>query len=194
MEQEFGVRLPGQMLITLLFALIFAQAASPEPKAFPTDVGVYFQADSGDWTEVEPEIVNWKTGGVTKAIVSSGWVKPDINGHLKGGKSPNRAPKSSAILIVAMEGVAATEYELLRLHTHSKAREFRATTGGVFHRSGGSDRDEIDIQHKKVASRTYLFTLPEKLNDGEYGILPPGAVVSRTATSLGKIYSFRVAN
>jgi hypothetical protein len=182
------------LLISLTIGLIYGQPPAPEAKAFPTDVGVYFQSDSGEWTELEPEIVNWKSGGAAKSAFSYGIVKPDVNGHVKGGKSQNKAPKTSAILVVAMEGVAATEYELLRLHIHSDSREFRATTGGVIHKSGGSDRDEVEMQHKKVASRTYLFALPENLKDGEYGILPPGAVASSSATSIGKIYSFRVAN
>jgi len=80
------------------------------------------------------------------------------------------------------------------MHEHSDAREFRAATGGVFHQSGGSDRDVLEFEHKKIASRTFIVTVPASAKDGEYGLLPPGVVTSRGATSLGKIYSFRITN
>lgn len=79
------------------------------------------------------------------------------------------------------------------MHEHSKDREFRATTGGVIHQSGGSDRDIFEFVHKKIASRTYSITIPDSVKDGEYGLLPPGAGASKGATSIGKIYSFRLA-
>jgi hypothetical protein len=177
-------------------AIACSFAASAEDKSeqpLPKDAGVYVKGQGGQWEEIEPEIINWKTGGVMKSTFTYGVVKGDINGHVKGGKSKTKIG-SNEILVVALDGVSIAEYELLRMHEHSNSREFRAATGGVFHQSGGSDRDEVDFEHKKLASRTYLVTLPHSLKDGEYGLLPPGAVLSKNATSLGKIYSFTLAN
>jgi hypothetical protein len=146
----------------------------------------------GEWTDVEPEIVNWKSGGVAKSAFSYGIVKGDINGHVRGANSSTKLAVSELVVVVP-DGTAVTEYQLLRMHEHSKDREFRATTGGVIHQSGGSDRDSIDYEHKKIASRTYLITIPTAVKDGEYGLLPPGAGAGKSATSIGKIYSFKLA-
>jgi hypothetical protein len=180
-------------LLALSALSIVAQEAVPA-KAFPTDSGVYFQTASGDWNEAEPEIVTWKTGGVAKAAFSYGIVKGDLNGHIKGGTSQYRMVSTGQVLVVVTEGTAIAEYQLLHLRDHSNSREFRAATGGIIHQSGGSDRDALDFEHKKVASRTYLITLSLALKDGEYGIMPPGAVASRSSTSMGKMYTFHIAN
>jgi hypothetical protein len=178
-----------------LLAIVLAPgiSASPATPSVPMEIGVYSKT-AGDWTEVEPEIVNWKSGGVLKTVATVGIVKPDSNAHVRGARSPNRASAASEFLVVAPEGVSVTEYQLLRLHTHSNSREFRAVTGGIIHPSGGSDRDLLDFNHRKIASRTYLVTLPASITDGEYGFLPPGAGGSRAATAIGKIYSFRIAD
>ncbi|MDQ2774605.1 MAG: hypothetical protein M3Y57_06725 [Acidobacteriota bacterium] len=170
-----------------------AQEAVPA-KAFPTDSGVYFQTPVGDWTDAEPEIVTWKTGGVAKSAFSYGIVKGDLNGHIKGGTSEYRMVSAGQVLVVVPEGTAIAEYQLLRLRNHSNSREFRAATGGIIHQSGGSDRDALDFEHKRVASRTYLITLAPSLKDGEYGLMPPGAEGSRSSTSIGKMYTFHIAN
>jgi hypothetical protein len=177
----------------VLFATVFSFSLPAQEKVLPIDAGVYVKDAAGDWTEVEPEIVNWKTGGVAKSAFTYGIVKGDINGHVKGGKSRTH-PSSNEVLVVALEGVGITEYQMLRMREHADSREFRAATGGIIHQSGGSDRDVLEFEHKKIASRTFLVTLPTFIKDGEYGLLPPGAMVSRNATSLGKIYSFEIKN
>jgi hypothetical protein len=139
-----------------------------------------------------PEIVNWKTGGVFKSIASAGIVKGDVNGHVNGAHSRNSTDSPVEILIVAPEGAAITEYQLVHLHEQNDAREFRTITGGVMHVSGGATRDLIPFEGTKVASRTYTVTLPH-LGAGEFAFLPPGAFTSSTgAASLGKMYSFHI--
>jgi hypothetical protein len=136
--------------------VLVAADALPPVKALPTDVGVYFKAAGGDWIEVEPEIVNRKTGGVAKSAFTYGIVKGDLNGHIKGAKSHNKMLGSNEVLVVPSEGVAATEYQLLRMRQHGDSREFRAATGSVFHQSGGSDRDLVEFEHQKIASRNFF--------------------------------------
>ena len=166
-----------------------------EPAAgpLPDDVGVYFMSAGGEWTEIEPEVVNWKTGGVMKFLLTEGIVKEDINGHVRGREAKTKM-RSNEILVVTPERVSVTEYQLLKMREHAESREFRAITGGVFHVSGGSDRDILDFEHRKIARRTFIVELPTSLKDGNYGLLPPGAFGSRAATSIGKIYTFRIAN
>jgi hypothetical protein len=95
------------------------------------------------------------------------------------------------VLIYAPEGVAITEYQLLRLRDNKGSREFRTVTGGVMHVSGGATRDLVPFEGKKLVNRTYKIVLPN-LGAGEYGFLPPGAVTSASSASLGKMYSFRL--
>jgi hypothetical protein len=165
-----------------------SQAAQVPPV---NEIGVYYKK-AGAWADVEPEVVNWKTGGVLKSIGSAGIVKGDVNGHLNGQHSPNSVKTPLEFLIYVPEGVAISEYQLLRLRDQKEAREFRTVTGGVLHVSGGATRDLLPFESKKIAPRTYLVVLPN-ISTGEYGFLPPGAAVSSHASAtLGKIYSFRV--
>lgn len=181
-------------------AMLDPAAAQPAPVAaaapdntYPDDSGVYFKKTSDKtWNEVLPEVVNWKTGGVLKGIATSGIVKKDTNGHLQGKTSKTRVATTTEFLIVVPDGVAISEYQLLHLHQNSDNREFRSTTGGVFHSSGGATRDALEFQNKKVAPHRYLITLPQ-VKAGEFAFLPPGAVSAQNAAgSTGKVYAFTV--
>jgi hypothetical protein len=165
--------------------------SSPAPGGLPTEIGVY--SKKGDeWVEVQPEVVNWKTGGVLKSMATVGVVKGDVNGRISGPHSHNSVRTPLEFLIYAPEGVAITEYQLLRLRAQKDAREFRTVTGGVMHVSGGATRDLVQFEGKKIASRTFSISLPN-LGVGEYGFLPPGAVMSGHAgASLGKMYTFHL--
>lgn len=83
-----------------------------------------------------------------------------------------------------------SEYDLLRFRLNSDSREFRVLTGGVFHSTGGADRDEVPFKPVKTAPRTYQFTLGADTPGAEYGILPPG---TGNATNGGKIYTFAIS-
>ena len=172
-------------------ALQANRQADPPSSALPTEIGVYaLQKDK--WTDVLPEVVNWKTGGVVKNVASVGIVKGDVNGHVNGATSRNRLTTPIEFLIVVPEGVAITEYQLIRLHQHGGNREFRTVTGGVFHVSGGATRDLMPFEGTKVTARTYAVNFSRASGAEEYGFLPPGAFTSTNAASSGKIYSFRV--
>jgi hypothetical protein len=171
-----------------------SEPASVEPASgdIPQNIelGVYYKK-AGKWAEMLPDVVNWKTGGVMKSIATAGVVKGDVNGHLEGPHSRNSVASPVEVLIYAPEGVAITEYQLLRLRDNKGSREFRTVTGGVMHVSGGATRDLVPFEGKKIATRTYKVLLPN-LGAGEYGFLPPGAVTSASSASLGKMYSFRL--
>jgi hypothetical protein len=60
-------------LFALLSALVLAvvlpgadivRNSSP----IPTEIGMYAKNTNGDWKEIEPEIINWKTGGSSRAL------------------------------------------------------------------------------------------------------------------------------
>ena len=168
-----------------------AAAASTRPAGID-DVGVYFRDRNGAWTNLEPEIVNFKTGGVLKSIASDGLVKGDVNGHIQGKASKNVLTFPVVLAVYVAEGVDIAEYQLLRLRESGNAREFRSVTGGVFHSSGGASRDGVQFQSVKIAPRVYQITLDQSVGKGEYGLLPPGAVSSSNMASGGKIYSISI--
>jgi hypothetical protein len=169
-----------------------APAAPSAPVAGPvTEVGVYYKK-AGTWTDIDPEVVNFKSGGVLKSMATNGIVKGDINGHLNGSHSKTNVTSPVEILIYAPEGIAATEYQLLLLRESGEAREFRTVTGGVFHKSGGASRDSVEFQAKKIAPRTFTITLDHP-KGGEYGLLPPASGDATGSTGrLGKLYTFHI--
>ncbi len=169
--------------------------APPEAKAADPyddlDIGVYYKV--GDvWTPIPSEQVNWKTGGVLKSIATQGIVKGDVNGRLTGPKSATEMRSPMEFLIKTPDGVEGTDFQLVKMHTHSDSREFRTVTGGVFHSSGGSARDAVKFEQTRIAKRTYKITFPdsEKLLTGEYGFLAPGITGSTASGSTGKAYTF----
>jgi len=155
------------------------------------DVGVYYKVKDV-WTPVPSEQVNWKTGGVLKSFATQGIVKGDINGRLAGATSATELRSPLEFLIKAPDGVEATDFQLVKMHTHSDSREFRTVTGGVFHASGGSSRDAVKFDQAKIAKHTYKVTFSdaEKLLTGEYGFLAPGITGSTASGSTGKAYTF----
>jgi hypothetical protein len=139
-----------------------------------------------------PEIVNFKTGGVFKSMMTDGLVKGDVNGHIKGPHAKMAVTFPVVFAVYVPEGTAITEYQLLRLRPNSDSREFRSVTGGVVHVSGGATRDAIEFQSEKIAPRVYQINMQSSIGKGEYGLLPPGAVGSSNMGSSGKIYSVSV--
>lgn len=156
------------------------------------EVGVYYKNKNGQWTELMPEIVNFKTGGVMKSVFSEGIVKGDINGHIDGPHAKVSATFPVTLAVYMPEGTEITEYQLLRLRANETSREFRSMTGGVFHASGGAKRDAINVQPQKLAPRLFQITLDSSLGKGEYGLLPPGSYGSSNMASGGKIYGLSI--
>jgi hypothetical protein len=186
-------------ILAAMLAKSTARTTSPAPAAKEDppfeapvkEVGVYYKK-GGEWVELLPEVVNWRTGGVLKNIATAGLVKGDINGFILGPNSRNSVKSPVEILIYAPEGVAITEYQLLRLRQKGDKREFRTVTGGILHASGGATRDLVPFEGKKIAPRTWVVILPN-LGAGEYGFLAPGAVATQHAgAQLGKMYTFRL--
>ena len=171
-----------------------ATPATAMAKADPyedLDIGVYYKLKDA-WTIVPTEQVNWKTGGVLKSIASEGIVKGDVNGRLTGAKSATDLRSPLEFLIKTPDGVEGTDFQLVKMHTHSDSREFRTVTGGVFHSSGGSARDAVKFEQTKIGKHAYKITFSdsEKLLTGEYAFLAPGLTGSSASGSTGKAYTF----
>lgn len=171
-----------------------AHAGGAGAPAVPSmELGVYFKK-ADVWTEVLPEVVNWKTGGSLKNLASVGVVKKDLNGNITGPGSRNTIKSPLDFLIVAAEGVSITEYQLIRLRTNKDYREFRTVTGGILNQQSGAMRDMVPFEGKKMSPRTFSVVLPSNLGAGEYGFLSPGAMGSsgNSQSQIGKMYTFRI--
>jgi hypothetical protein len=206
MDTDEVIRLKGAGLSEkVIAAMIEKNSGGPAPSATSAaaaakpavplvdEIGVYYKSKDDKWVEILPEVVNWKTGGFLKGLATDGLIKGDINGHVEGKNSRNSLNTPLDFLIYAPEGVAITEYQLLHLRESGNSREFRSTTGGVIHSSGGAKRDSIEFEGKKIAPRMYEVVLSSGMKNGDdYGFLPPGAMTSSNMASAGKIYSFHV--
>ena len=159
------------------------------------EIGVYYKKENSvvdKWTEIEPEIVNYKSGGWVKSTATHGIIKQDRNGHIDGNASQLVLSRGTSFLLYVPEGVSPIEYQLLKLRINSNNREFRSQTGGVFHSETGAQRDDVPFTAEKVATRLYRFTLGQNIAKGEYGILPPGVINQSNASRAGKIYTFAI--
>jgi len=157
------------------------------------EVGVYYQDRNKAWQLIPSEMVNTKSGGVLKSIASDGIVKGDVNGHIKGAQSQTKLTGDRGILIYMQDTYTASDYILVRLHRNSNNREFRAVTGGVFHSSGGATKDSVEFGSVKLAPHMYQLTFVTPPSPGEYGIIPPGAIATKTLAANGKIFSFSIS-
>jgi len=170
-------------------------APPPTASALPAgvdEIGVYYKDLSGAWVEFQPEIINFKSGGVLKRLATDGIIKEDKNGHIPGKTAKLKLTHPITILLYTSEGTSPTEYQLLKLHANSDNREFRSETGGVFHSSSGAQKDSVAFTPNKIGPRLYQITLGPEVVPGEYGILPPGAITSTNAASAGKMYTFHL--
>lgn len=187
----------------ILAAMISAASTSPSQSAntgsgavspFPEDVGVYMKGGKGrdpnQWNEIVPEVVNFRTGGMLKAMATSGLAGGHLNGAVQNPRSRTQVSPPLEILIRCAEGTSPAEYQLLRLDEKKDRREFRAVTGGVVGGSTGAGKNKLEFAFDKIASRTYRVSLPN-MAKGEYGFLPPG-MTSMSAASGGKLYTFGI--
>src|SRR6267378_5033058 len=177
-----------------------APAANPD---VPDDIGVYTKL-KGSLAEVYAEVVSWKSGGVGKSFLTGGMTKGHVNATVSGSRSKLQLGTPIEFVIKCAEGVTPSEYMLLKLDEKGDRREFRAVTGGVYHSSGGAQKDAIKFDFQKIAPRTYKIALAG-LKKGEYGFLPPGGgsvggvgggtsgqTVQGGSMTAGKLYSFGV--
>lgn len=179
----------GRKRITPEAATTGVEETPPAPISEVSEMGAYYKDRNGTWQPLQMEVVHIKSGGWLKSTATHGIIKQDRNGHLNGRESklPLQAPVE--ILVYAAPSVDIAEYDFLRFRLNSNSREFRALTGGVFHSTGGAQRDEVEFHPVKAGARTWRFTVDRSVGGGEYGILPPG---TGNVTNGGKIYTFAI--
>ena len=165
----------------------------PTPLAPGIDeIGVYYKDKDGEWVPLRTERVQFKSSGWLKNAATDGLVKQDENGHVDGRQSPLILPTGVQILIYSPAGTQAEEYDFLRFDEHSGSRDFRVKTGGLFHSSTGSERNELEFHPTRIAKDMYTFTVPVDIQKGEYGVLPPGSSNVPGISNAGKIFTFSI--
>ncbi len=167
---------------------------NPAPLAAGIDeIGAYYQdRKTGEWIPLKTERVEFKSSGWLKNAATDGLIKQDMNGHLDGQQSPLVLQTGVNILIYTPAGTQPEEYDFIRFEQHAHSRDFRVKTGGLFHSTTGSDRDEVEFTPHKVAAQMYVFTVPVDIIKGEYGILPPGSSNVPGLSDAGKIFTFSI--
>lgn len=202
-KSDFDTSLPGLRTLKnaglnekIINAMLSASSRKPEAptaavadKGLPEEVGVYLK-EREKLTEVQPEIVNWRTGGMLKAMATGGMSGGHVNGTVKNPHSLLQTGMPLEFIIRCPEGTSIAEYQLLRLDEKNDRREFRAMTAGVVHASGGAGKNAAPFLFEKIAPATFKVTLTD-LKKGEYGFLPPGFSSASVAAS-GKVYTFGI--
>jgi hypothetical protein len=79
---------------------------------------------------------------------------------LHGPHSRNSVNSPLEFIISMPEGIAITEYQLIRLRPNKDYREFRTMTGGVFNQKSGAMRDMVPFEGKKLSARMYSVVRP----------------------------------
>jgi hypothetical protein len=164
--------------------------SSPTPAAgLPAEVGVYVVV-SGRHREVDPEIVNWRTGGFLKRMATAGLVGGHVNGWIANPRSKLQLSAPAEFVFVTPEGTSITEYQLLRLYERDTRREFRVMSTSMVNAKSGAENNLVSFDSEKIAPRTYVVRVTG-LAPAEYGFLPPGMSGANMA-AIGKIYTFTV--
>jgi hypothetical protein len=157
----------------------------------PEEVGVYVNLRER-LVPLKIEIITWRSGGAAKQALT--FSRGHVNALVSKPMSAVRLESSPIpeFIIYCPEGFSAEEYQLLRFWEKKDRREFRLATGGVIHASSGADMNAMKLDVDRLGPRFYRVAPAYPLQKGEYGFLPPGAALSASAASAGKIYTFAI--
>lgn len=161
-----------------------------EAAGLPDEQGVYIKV-RGQWTAIDAQVVNSHTANIIGHAFSYGISKAKLKGDVDGAKSKLQVPTPVEILIKCPEGTSATEYRVLRMEEKKDRREFEFYELGFASAKEGARKGLVEVKFEKVGKATYKAVLTN-VNGGEYGVLPPGAVMSRGVASIGKLYGFGI--
>jgi len=139
-----------------------------------TDVGVYYQNNSGAWTAIPSENVNAKLGGFE---ISPLHPKETGNrttvGHLSSARAQTVVTLPATLAVYVPEGRTIADYRLIRLQIKSNERVFPITSGTATVENDELDKNALGFSSEKIAPRVYQLMLSAHLGKGEYGMLPP---------------------
>lgn len=157
---------------------------------YPDELGVYYLKQER-YVSIDPEVLSLRTTNALATMYSFGIKKMKVNGWVVGEHSKARFGSEIRDLFLDIpEGVSPNEYTLLKFVVKSNRREVELARSG-YSLTVGTERSAIPFGNKKVEKGKYLITL-KSLASGDYGFMPPGANVSASASSAGKVYTFQI--
>jgi len=162
----------------------------PPADPYPDELGVY--AHSRDsYVPLAVEIMNTRTTNALATAYSYGIKAMKINGWVTGPHSKtNFGSETTSFFLKIPEGVAPAEYVLLRFNVKSDRREVELGRARYTTRMG-TEHAAVPFESEKVDKGRYKVSI-KNLKPGEYGFLPPGAELSKNASSVGKVYTFQL--
>jgi len=83
-----------------------ADDSAPVSLAGLDEFGVYYKSRDGQWTAMEPELVNFRSGGALKSYSTNGIIKQDRNGHIMGPSAQLALTKPVTFLLYMPAGTA----------------------------------------------------------------------------------------
>lgn len=165
-----------------------AALLSKEGIALPDELGVYRLKD-GKYVAVAPEVLNLRTARAAQMLVGIA-AKAKINGWVTSQHSQTHVPPEVDFVVKLPEGTDPAEYVCLKFEIKKDRREVELARGRI-NFATGTQRSAVPFTSEKLAKQIYRLKFTA-FKDGEFGLLPPGANVSATAMSAGKIYTFMV--
>ncbi len=168
-----------------------ATTVAPVDSSLPDEIGMYVLINNS-LTPLPVEVVNFRTAGMLGTAFTYGIKKTKFQGTVPGEKSSAQLTQPAAIVLHSPDGTAPNEYQLIQLELKNGSREYTAGKVNVAGASAGVDKQALALNFEKIGRNTYKATVTG-LKKGEYGFLVPGAVLSTTSASNGKMYSFSVS-
>ena len=163
-------------------------AVTKDGVQLPDELGVYHLKD-GKYVSVKPEVLNERTARAGAAF-TYGIKAAKINGWVVNLHSPNHVAPDTEFILKIPEGVDPTEYVCVKFNVKSDRLEVELARGRI-NVSTSTFRAGVEFTNERLAKGIYRLKFGT-LKPGEYGFLPPGAVISKNASSAGKIYTFTV--
>ena len=96
-----------------------SNSGGPAMPAVPADLsgldelGIYYKDHDGKWIKMDPEIVNFRSGGALKSYATDHVIKEDSNGHIMGESAQLSLTRGTTFLLYMPVGTDPVEYLLL---------------------------------------------------------------------------------
>jgi len=162
----------------------------PPPSVYPDELGIYAHV-CDSYVELPAEIMNTRTTNALATAYSYGIKAMKINGWVTGQHSKTKfGSETTSFFLKIPEGVAPAEYVLLAFNVKGDRREVELGRARFTTRMG-TEHAAVNFESEKIDKGRYKITV-RNLKSGDYGFLPPGAELSKNASSVGKIYTFQV--
>jgi hypothetical protein len=133
---------------------------------------------------------------MVKLAATMGLGKVEQKASVQGASAKLRTDdRSPSFVFYAPEGVAATEYLLIRLDRKSDHREITVGRMNMLGASAGFEKKRIiNFASTKVNARRWKITLDKPLTPGEYGFYPAAGLqtVGSAVSMTGKLYEFGI--